>query len=149
MSHIFREARDLADDVRRAFEDLQQHAGVRGISGECAPAVDVYETADAVEIVVDLPGVPPDAVRVIIKAGVALIVGEKTPMFCPASDATFHLVERGFGRFARAVRLSGAFDASRATATLQLGELRLVIPRVEDRRGQEITVPIRRPDSPT
>jgi HSP20 family protein len=144
MPHMFREARDLADDVRRAFEDLERHAGVHGVSGECAPSVDVYETAEAIEVVMDLPGVPEDAVRVLVKQGTVLIVGEKTPTFCPASDATFHLVERGFGRFARAVRLPGAVDASRAEATLEDGELRLVLPRIEERRGREISVPIRR-----
>ena len=33
----------------------------------------------------------------------------------PDSSAKFHLAERSYGRFARAVRISGAFDASRAT----------------------------------
>ena len=142
MPHTFREVRDLADDVRRAFEDLERHAGVQGVSGECAPSVDVYETPAAIEVVMDLPGVPEDAIRVIVKRGTVLIVGEKTPTFCPAGDATFHLVERGFGRFARAVRLPAAVDASRATATLRHGELRIVLPRIEDRRGREIQVPI-------
>ena len=141
---MFREVRDLADDVRRAFEDLERHAGVHGVSGECAPSVDVYETVEAIEIVMDVPGVPEEAVLVIVKRGTVLIVGEKTPTFCPASDATFHLVERGFGRFARAVRLPAAVDGSRAQATLRDGELRIVLPRIEDRRGREIPVPIHR-----
>lgn len=142
---MFREAQDLTDDVRRVFEELERHAGVTGVSGECAPAVDVFETAAGVEVVVDLPGVSLDAVRVLIKGTALLIVGEKTPTFCPTADATFHLVERGFGRFARAVRLSGALDASRASATLESGELRVLVPRLEERRGHEIVVPIRRP----
>ena len=142
---MFREARDLTDDVRRVFEELERHAGVTGVAGECAPAVDVFETSAGVEIVVDLPGVPVDAVRVVVKGTALLIVGEKTPAFCPTADATFHLVERGFGRFARAVRLSGALDASRASAVLENGELRVMVPRLEERRGHEIVVPIRRP----
>jgi HSP20 family protein len=147
MPHTFRDARDLADDVRRAFEELEHHAGVQGISGECSPAVDVYETGDTIEIVIDLPGVPDDAVRLLVKGGTVLIVGEKTATFCPATDATFHLVERGFGRFARAIRLPAAVNASRATAILTHGELRLILPRVDDRRNREIAVPVRRIDS--
>ncbi len=142
---MFREAGDLTDDVRRVFEELEVHAGLTGVSGECAPAVDVFETAAGVEVVVDVPGVPPDAIRVLIKGMALLIVGEKTPTFCPTADATFHLVERGFGRFARAVRLPGALDVSRAAATLEHGELRITVPRLEERRGHEIVVPIRRP----
>jgi HSP20 family molecular chaperone IbpA len=59
------------------------------------------------------------------------------------ADAAFHLAERGFGRFARAVRLAGAFDAGRARATLNAGELRVVLPRIDERRGSEIRIPIR------
>ena len=143
MPHLFREARDLADDVRRVFEELERQSVSRGVSGECVPAIDVLETPDAIEIVLDLPGVRADAVRILIKGSVVLIVGEKAPAACLSRDASFHLVERGFGRFARVVRLAGPFDASRAEAVLRDGELRLVLPRIEDRRGREIPVPIK------
>ncbi len=143
MPHLFREARDLADDVRRVFEELERQSASHGVSGECVPAVDVVETPDAIEIVMDLPGVRDDAVRILIKGSVVLIAGEKGPATCPSIEASFHLVERGFGRFARVVRLAGAFDASRAEATLRVGELRLTLPRIGDRRGREIPVPIK------
>jgi HSP20 family protein len=148
MPHLFREARDLADDVRRVFEELERQSASGGVSGECVPAVDVVETSDAIEIVVDLPGVHAEAVRILIKANLVLIAGEKAPAACPARDASFHLVERGFGRFARVVRLAGAFDASRAEAILRAGELRLALPRIDDRRGREIPVPIKPLDPP-
>jgi HSP20 family protein len=142
---MFHDIDDLGDDARRAVEEMERHAGVQGVPGECSPAIDVFETAGTFEIVVDLPGVPTEAVRVIARSDVVLVVGEKTPTFCPVSDATFHLVERGFGRFARTIRLAGACDTARAVATLEQGELRIVIPRIEERRGSEIVVPIRRP----
>lgn len=143
MSHLFREARDLTDEVRRVFDDLERQPTWRGASGECVPAVDVLETTDSVQIVVDLPGVTPDAIRILIRAGTVLIAGGKDPTACASTEATFHLVERGFGRFARVVRLAGAFDASRAEATVHAGELCLVIPKIAERRGGEIVVPIR------
>jgi len=143
MPHLFREARDLADDVRRVFEELERQSAIQGVSGECVPAVDVVETSDAIHIVADLPGVRAEAVRILIKGHVVLIAGEKASPACPARDAAFHLVERGFGRFARVVRLAGAFDASRAEAILRAGELRLVLPRITERRGREIPVPIK------
>jgi HSP20 family protein len=57
-------------------------------------------------------------------------------------DSSFHLVERGFGRFARAVRLSGAVDASRASASLVDGELRVSLPKIAERRGRAIHVAV-------
>lgn len=146
MARLFHEARDLADDVRRVFDELEREASSLGASGECVPALDVLETADSAQIVVDLPGVRPGSVRILIRAGTVLIAGAKEPAACASREATFHLVERGFGRFARVVRLAGAFDASRAHATMHAGELRLVIPKIADRRGGEIVVPITRID---
>src|SRR5512136_1532032 len=98
------EVGDLADDIARLFEDLERN--VRGPqtapTGTCTPTLDVIETDTAVEIVVDLPGVRAPDVRVLIKSGVVLIVGEKvSPGPARGADASFHLVERGFGRFAR------------------------------------------------
>ncbi len=139
------EVRDLTDEVGRLFDELDRVAGGprRMPAGHCTPALDVQETTDALEVVVDLPGVSADRVRVMLKNGVLVVAGEKTsPYPGGRGDATFHLVERGFGRFARAVRLTGAFDGGRARAVLQGGELRVVVPKIEERRGQEILVPI-------
>ena len=61
------------------------------------------------------------------------------------AEPTFHLVEREFGRFARAVRLTGAFDVQRARASLAAGELTIVLPRLADRRGQAHTIPVTSP----
>ncbi len=131
------EVGDLAEDVREIFDELastlkQEH---RAYSGECYPPLDVFETDAAVEIVVDLAGIAPEAVRVVFRAGVVLIAGEKAPPVAPAPQA-FHLVEREFGRFARGVRVTGAFDVQAGVATLHDGELTIVLPKRADRRGR-------------
>jgi HSP20 family protein len=135
---------DLALEVRRLFEDLARRRPDRRslVSGECSPTLDVLETDTAIEIVVDVPGLPAEALRVLIKSGIVLIVGEKDRAESSRTPMSFHLVERDFGRFARAVRLHAAVDASRARATLAHGELRIVVPKIVDRRGAEIAVPI-------
>ena len=136
---------DLAPDVHRLFEDLARRRPDRRhvVAGECMPVVDVFETDRTVEIVLDLPGVAADAVRILIKSGVVLIVGEKErPILSKNTPASFHLVERDFGRFARAVRVAGAIDAGQARAQLSQGELRVVLPRRDERRGQGVLVPI-------
>ena len=136
---------DLAQDVHRLLEDLARRRPDRRhvVAGECMPVVDVFETDRTVEIVLDLPGVAADAVRILIKSGVVLIVGEKErPSLSKDTPASFHLVERDFGRFARAVRVAGAIEAGQARARLSQGELRVVLPRRDERRGQGVLVPI-------
>jgi HSP20 family protein len=135
------EASEFADDLRRIFLELSRSAGVGALTGECSPALDVYETDDSVEIAVDLPGVDPVVVRVVTKGSSVLIVGEKTPRR-GQGDSSFHLVERGYGRFARVVRLTSACETSQARATLGTGELRVSIPKIKDRRGRALTIPI-------
>lgn len=136
---------DLADDVHRLLDDLARKRPDKRqmVAGECMPVVDVFETDKSVEIVLDLPGVSPDAVRILFKSGVLLIVGEKErPDLTRRGPASFHLVERDFGRFARAVRINAAIDGSQARARLVNGELRVILPRITDRRGAGLLVPI-------
>jgi len=134
------EAGEFADDVRRIFSELGRTLGEQ-LTGECSPAVDVYETDETVEITADLAGVPSDAVRIVAKGQTILLAGLKIPRRS-RGDSSFHLVERGYGRFARAVRLSTACDTSRARASIVDGELRVSLPKVVDRRDAAIRIPI-------
>ena len=95
---------DFADEVRRDLPGARPRRSARVARPASArPPLDVYETDDTVEIAVDLPGVDRGAVRVIVKGGRVLIAGEK-PRAAARGESSFHLVERGYGRFARAVR---------------------------------------------
>src|SRR5258705_11959623 len=89
------EVTDLAGDVREIFEELAStlNSDQRAYGGECHPALDVFETDTAVEIVMDVAGISPEAVSVVLGAGGVLIVGEKRPSVGRAPQA-FHLVER-------------------------------------------------------
>jgi HSP20 family protein len=135
------EAGEFADEIGRLFADLGRSFGGEGLTGECSPPLDVFETDEAVEVRVDLPGVDATAVRVLAKGPSLLIAGQKSPRR-GRGDLTFHLVERGFGRFIRTVRLAPPCDAARAEARLVNGELRIRLPKVVERRGQVLQVPV-------
>jgi HSP20 family protein len=142
VASIFLERRSLDDDLRRLFEQLTNAEAPT--TAECTLPMDVIETAAAVEIVMDLVGVAADAVKIVVAHNTVLVTGEKRPAACEhCGQAAFHVAERVFGRFTRAVKLSGAFDVAGADAHLRDGELRLVLPRIEDRRGREHRVPVR------
>src|SRR3954469_1680495 len=135
------EATEFNEEVRQIFRELGRMGGAEALTGECSPPVDVFETDDAVEIAMDLPGVDPRAVRIVAKSQTILIAGDKAPRRT-RGDSSFHLVERGYGRFARAVRLSAPCDASRARAAFTNGELRVTLPKGVDRRGRPIRIPL-------
>ena len=124
---------------------VEQLTGIdtRPHAAECRVPLDVVETSTGIEVIVDLVGIEPDAVHVVIARDTLLITGVKRPAACEHQDATFHVAERVFGRFARAVQLAGAFDVVRGDATLRAGELRVRLPRIEERRGREHRIPVR------
>jgi HSP20 family protein len=135
------EVGEFADEIRKIFQGFGRAHGDDPLAGECSPPIDVYETDEAIEIGVDLPGVDADAVRVVVKGNAVLIAGEKASRHV-RGDSSFHLVERGFGRFVRSVRLMAPCDGANARATLDNGELRVTLPKIGDRRRRAIHVPV-------
>src|SRR4051812_8570391 len=135
MARVYVERRELPDDLRRLLD-----AGAAAV--ECTPALDVIETETAVQLLLDLPGVAATQLDIVFSRNVLLISGEKTAAVPEDGNAAYHVAERAFGRFARAIGVEGAFDAGKATATLKNGELRVVLPRLEERRGGRIHIPI-------
>ena len=143
MARIYLERRELPADLRALLDVIWDGgAGAASTVAECTPPLDVVETDGGVEIVMDVPGVTAASLQIVFSRNVLIVAGEKVPGR-EHPDAAFHLAERGFGRFARAVRLDGAYDAGRAAASLTAGELRVRLPRIQERRGREIRIPIR------
>jgi HSP20 family protein len=145
VTRLFLERRDMDDEVRRLFDRLT-NAEQWSASAECTPPIDVFDTPDGIEVVIDLPGVAVDQIQVVIARNTLVVMGQKATAGCEHQhEAAFHVAERGFGRFARGVRLAGAFDVGRAAAMLHDGELRVTLPRIEERRGRERRIPVRTP----
>jgi len=134
---------DFVDEVQQIFEELGRGYGLDTLAGECTPPIDVYETDASLEISVDVPGVDPGSVRVVVKGPVVLIAGDKAPRR-GRGDSSFHLVERGFGRFARTVRFTASCDTANAKAVLEKGELKISLPKIADRRGRTIRITLQK-----
>lgn len=148
MTRIFVQRRELAAlrdleptsaDVRECLGWLTTHEPT---AAEYHPPLDLIETADAIEIVADLPGVPADAVRIIFTGGLVVLAGRKAPPGCDRGGVAFHQAERTYGRFVCVIRLGAAVDAGRASATLKHGVLTVRLPRIEDRRGRDLPIAI-------
>jgi HSP20 family protein len=142
VARIFFERRDAGEDLQRRFGRLEL-APADGADDH--PPMDVLETDAGFEIVLDLPGIDAQAVTISSQNDTLVIAGTKGPTRCRHGHVAFHLAERSFGRFRRLVTIGRAFDASRARATLTAGELRIVLPRIDERRGRPIAIAIDTP----
>ena len=137
MARVYVDRRELPEDMQALLE--------AGLSPECTPPFDILETADGLEVLMDLPGVSAAELEIVFARNVLLIAGRKLPRPLEDGGAAFHVAERAFGRFGRAITLDGAFDTDAATATLASGELRVVLPHQAERRGTPIRIPVRTP----
>jgi HSP20 family protein len=131
-------------EVNQLFERLMllEHSERRA-AGEWMPSVDVYESSGKLVIVVEVPGLAPEALRVVYSGQQVVISGERRSRR-PGRGAAFLCVERPHGHFNRAVPIDTAVDASRAEARLAGGLLTISLPRLKDRRGQDTVVPVTR-----
>jgi HSP20 family protein len=130
------------DRMPHLADSLTDPLRTRTLDSAYRPAFDVVESDSGIDVIVDLPGVTADAVSVVFSAGTLVIAGEKRAPGCETRHAAFHLAERSFGAFTCVLRLALAIDASRAVASLASGELRITLPRIDDRRGGAIQIPI-------
>jgi HSP20 family protein len=135
----------IVDEIRRLFGDLARDGHeCSHLADALTPPIDLIETADRFEVRLDLPGMRAEALRVVLRGDTLIVAGQKAAPDLGAGQCVgFHLVERRFGRVARVVRLTGAIEGAGARATLASGELSVVVPKRAERRGGEISIPVR------
>src|SRR5438552_2537524 len=80
-----------------------------------APAVDIVETPEAIELVADLPGLQASDLDVKVENGVLTIRGERKDERAD-KGAAYHLYERRYGAFVRSFELPELVDAAAVKA---------------------------------
>ena len=110
---------------------------------EWSPAVDVFEARDRLVVVIEVPGLAPESLRVVFRERELVLAGERRARR-PGPGTTFLCLERPHGRFERAIPLEGPVDVARARATVAGGLLTVTLPRLHERRGRETVIPIER-----
>jgi HSP20 family protein len=110
---------------------------------EWSPAVDVFEAKDRLVVVIEVPGLPAESLRVVFREREIVLSGERRARRT-GPGCSFLCLERPHGRFERAIPVETPVDAARAKATLRAGLLTVFLPRLRERRGRETVVPIER-----
>jgi HSP20 family protein len=115
----------IRDEMDRIFERLEHgwpHWAPLRRTGHDAPELDVRENANAIVVEVELPGVDAKDVSVTLANGVLTVTGEKRQEKEEKGES-YHLAERSFGRFERAIRLPDTIDEARIEAKFDKGVL--------------------------
>jgi HSP20 family protein len=138
----------LHREVNQLFERLTEvERADRAPTGAWVPPVDVYESRGRLNVVVEVPGLVPESLRVALRDRQLVITGERHAPH-PHGPVAFLCMERPHGRFTREIPLDVAVDVREAQARLSKGLLTIELPRVKDRRGHETVIPIHREPTP-
>ena len=102
-------------------------------------AGEVEETDREVVVRVELPGMEKEDCRVTIEGNTLYLSGEKR-FERETSDSTYHIMERAYGSFQRAIPLPRDVDGDRAEATYKNGVLTVRLPKTASESARRITV---------
>jgi len=132
----------LQSEMNKLFEALQK-VGLEEEDPELefVPPYDIVETPEDIIVEMDLPGIDPSSVRIHARGNNVTIACQRIKPD-PGRIREYHLMERGRGRIERTLRVDGAFNPRRASAEYRRGVLVLSLPRVRDRRGSEVRIPL-------
>jgi HSP20 family protein len=136
----------LHREMNRLFDEAFRGFGLGTLpttfGGEAAPALDVRETDNAIEVVAELPGVEEKDVDVSVRDGVLTVRGEKR-ISREDKDGDWHLTERSHGSFARSITLPVGVDDSKATAEFRNGVLTVTLPKTAEAESKLRRIPIK------
>ncbi len=148
--------RFAADPFERMREDLNDVFGAYlrpwtsrrdGEAGDIiAPlrtSLDLSETEDSVQVILDVPGVDQDKIDISL-TDVGLTVSGVRDEETETKDKQFHRVERSFGSFSRTIPLPCEVDHEKVAAELKKGVLTITLPKTERARQRERKIPIKK-----
>jgi HSP20 family protein len=102
------------------------------------PTADIFETGDALHVILEMPGVEKTNVDVTVEDGVLKVEGRLD--FSNYKNLAPLYTEYNVGHYARSFRLSSQIDQNEIGAELSDGVLTLTLPKVEEARPRTIQI---------
>ena len=138
----FRDFGDMQAEVNRLFDNfLGRPAQAGGMERVWAPAVDMYETKDALVVVAELPGLDEKAIHLSIIGDVLNLRGDRQ-WNQEVKQESCYRGERWYGKFERSLPLPMPVQADKVTAKYRDGVLTITLPKVEEIRPKEIKIDV-------
>ena len=142
----FRQLLQLQDRFYRAFD--QPYGLGRGtveaaepVTGTWTPQVDVFESAEAITLKVDLPEVNAKDVDLQIDGNALTLRGERSLENGDHREA-YHRIERNYGPFSRTFTVPSTVDNERASAECHDGVLRITLPKKAEAKPKQLKVQV-------
>jgi len=125
----------------RLFEEsfVRPGGGRLAPAGMEVPAVDVYQTDDAVVVKSAIPGIKPEDIDISITGDTLTIKGE-TRVEEEVNEENYIRRERRYGSFCRSLALPLPVVTEKAEAEFENGVLTLTLPKAEEVKPKAIKI---------
>ena len=123
-----RDIERLQGEIHELFADLWQVPRIAGAQPGFRPAADCFRSdhPPAITVVVDLAGVDPADLHVVVHERTLIVAGSRDRT--PTGRVSYHQMEIDYGPFQRQIALADDVDVAAAEATYERGLLRIVLP---------------------
>jgi HSP20 family protein len=108
------------------------------------PLVDIFEEAEFIRLVAELPGVKPENVQIAVEGTLLTIKGDKEQVAEEKAEKV-HRYERTYGAFERSFTLPATVAPDKIKATYDNGVLTVLLPKVEAAKPHLIKVEVAPP----
>ena len=130
----------LRREMDRLFEDFSTGGGaLRFWERAAEPAVEVSDTAEAVVVKVQVPGITKDDVQLTITENALTVKGEMKEEE-KKEEKNYHRREFRYGAFVRTIALPAPVQAEKATAQLKDGVLEVTMPKSAQAQVKHIPI---------
>ena len=129
----------LRDAMDQLFDEMITQPGSLASSSKIMPAIDMYQTDEAVVVKASLAGIDPDELKISVTGDLLTIQGEQMNE-TENKQATYHIRERRWGSFSRSLTLPVPVQSDKAKAEYENGILSLNLPKAEEVRPKTIAI---------
>jgi HSP20 family protein len=102
------------------------------------PTADIYETKDALTVILEMPGVEKNNIALRVEDGLLYVEGRLDLTKYQGLQPLY--IEYNIGHYSRSFQLSSKIDQTKIAASLNDGVLSLTLPKVEEAKPRVITI---------
>lgn len=127
------------EELRDLASNFFAETGDGWFAGQPVPSLDLSETAETVQVRMDVPGVKAADIDIQINGSLLTISGKREEEK-EEKDRTYHRIERTYGTFSRTVTLPCAVDEAKVDAQYRDGILTVAMPKTAEAKAHKIKV---------
>jgi len=128
----------MHDRMNKIFDETLSKTAQGGF-GDWLPPVDIFETAEEIVIMSELPGMKEEDMDIQVTDGVLTLKGEKKYPVEGEKD-NFYRLERSYGKFNRSFSIPNTVDIGSVKANLKDGLLTVTLKKKDEVQARVIKV---------